>query len=118
MFLKAPSCLWSWPQRNATISSPGGASDMAGSATTLRGANRQFVFLLLAVIVVCGTLLAAFRVGVDRGFPGAIGTQTWGRILFAIGAAETQMDHGGYGYTLSTVIETILTYGGLTADPK
>jgi len=91
---------------------------MAGSTTTLRGANRQFVFLLLAVIVVCGTLLAAFRVGVDRGFPGAIGTQTWGRILFAIGAAVTQMDHGGYGYTLSTVIETILTYGGLTADPK
>jgi hypothetical protein len=28
------------------------------------------------------------------------------------------MDHGGYGYALSTVIETILTYGGLTDDAK
>jgi hypothetical protein len=91
---------------------------MASSTSASRGGRRRFIFLLLAVIVASGTLFAAFRIGVDRGFPGAIGTQTWGRVLFAVGAAVTQMDHGGYGYTLSTVIETILTYGGLTDDPK
>jgi hypothetical protein len=76
---------------------------MASSTSASRGGRRRFIFLLLAVI---------------RGFSGAIGTQTWGRVLFAVGAAVTEMDHGGYGYTLSTVIETILTFGGLTDDPK
>src|SRR5262245_10126663 len=72
----------------------------------------------LAVVIVCVSLTAAFRLGVERGVRDTIGNESWGRILFGVGTAITQMDHGGYGYALSTVIETILTYAGLTDDPK
>src|SRR5437016_5594692 len=76
------------------------------------------LFFWLAVLIVCVSLIAAFRLGVERGFCDTIGNESWGRILFGVGTAITQMDHGGYGYGLSTVIETILTAGGLTDDPK
>src|SRR5262249_12731318 len=76
------------------------------------------LFLWLAAAIVCLCLLATFRIGVDRGFRDSIGDGNWGRILFGVGTAITQMDHGGYGYALSTVIETILKYGGLTDEPK
>jgi len=76
------------------------------------------LFLWLAVAIVCVSLIAAFRVGVERGLRDTVGNGSWGRILFGVGTAITQMDHGGYGYALSTVIETILTYGGLTDDTK
>ena len=76
------------------------------------------LFLWLAVAIVCVSLIAAFRVGVERGLRDTVGNGSWGRILFGVGTAITQMDHGGYGYALSTVIETVLTYGGLTDDPK
>jgi hypothetical protein len=72
----------------------------------------------LAAAIVCLCLVAAFRIGIDRGFRDSIGMGNWGRILFGVGTAITQMDHGGYGYAMSTVIETVLTYGGLTNDPK
>ena len=29
-----------------------------------------------------------------------------------------RLDHGGYGYAMSTVIETVLTYGGLTNESQ
>ena len=76
------------------------------------------MFLWLAVAIVCISLISAFRLGVDRGFRDTIGSGNWGRILFGVDTAITQKDHGGYGYALSTVIETVLTYGGLTDDPK
>jgi len=76
------------------------------------------LFLWLAVAIVSVSLIASFRLGVERGFRDTIGNESWGRILFGVGTAITQIDHGGYGYALSTVIETILTYGGLTDDPK
>jgi hypothetical protein len=76
------------------------------------------LFLWLAVAIVSVSLIAAFHLGVERGFRDTIGNGNWGRILFGVGTAITQMDHGGYGYALSTVIETILTYGGLTDDAK
>src|SRR6516164_3687232 len=76
------------------------------------------LFLWLAVAIVCVSLIATFRLGVERGLRDTIGNESWGRILFGVGTAITQMDHGGYGYALSTVIETILTYGGLTDDPR
>jgi hypothetical protein len=81
-------------------------------ATTTR------LFLWLAVAIVCISLTATYFLGVERGLRDAVGTGSWGRILFGVGTAVTQMDHGGYGYALSTVIETVLTYGGLTNDPK
>jgi hypothetical protein len=59
-------------------------------------------------------LISAFGFGVERGFRDTIGNGNWGRILFGVGTAITRMDHGGYGYALSTIIETVLTYGGLT----
>jgi len=68
----------------------------------------------LAVALVCISLIAALRICFDRGLHDEIGTESWGRALFAIGAAVTQMKHGGYGYTLSNVIEAILGDGGLT----
>jgi hypothetical protein len=80
--------------------------------------RRSRIFLLLAVVVVYGSLFASYRIGVDRGFPEAIGTGGWGRMLFAFGAAIAQMRHGGYGYTIPGPIETILTYAGLTGDAK
>jgi hypothetical protein len=76
------------------------------------------LFLWLAVAIVSVSLIAGFRLGVERGFRDTIGDGNWGRILFGVGTAITQMDHGGYGYALSTVIETILTHGGLTDDAK
>jgi hypothetical protein len=87
----------------------GGAGDRARTAR---------LFLWLAVAIVCVSLIATFHLGVDRGLRDTIGNGSWGRILFGVGTAITQMDHGGYGYALSTIIETVLTYGGLTNDPK
>jgi hypothetical protein len=80
------------------------------------GRSRFFLWLTLAIV--CVWLVAAFRVGLHRGFPDEIGTEAWGRLMFGIGAAVSQMEHGGYGYTISNVIETVLTYGGLTGDSK
>jgi hypothetical protein len=70
----------------------------------------------VAVAIVCISLIGAFQIGIDRGFRETVGTGNWGRVLFGVGTAITQMKHGGYGYVISTVIETVLTYGGLTAD--
>jgi len=39
-------------------------------------------------------------------------------VLLAVGAAITQMEHGGYGYTTAGVMETVLTSARLTGDPK
>jgi hypothetical protein len=75
-------------------------------------------FLWVAVTIVCISLIGAFRIGIDRGLRDTIGTGSWGRVLFGVGAAITQMRHGGYGYTMSTVIETVLEYGGFTAAPE
>jgi hypothetical protein len=93
----------------------------AFTTRTASAANRPRVTRLcrwLAAAIVCLSLVAAFRIGIDRGFRDTIGNGNWGRILFGVGTAITQMDHGGYGYAMSTVIETVLTYGGLTNDPK
>src|SRR5262245_45106973 len=80
--------------------------------------NMVRLFPWLAAMIVGLCLLAAFRIGIERDLRDTIGDESWGRILFGVGAAITQMDHGGYGYSLSTVVETVLTYGGLTDDPK
>ena len=81
-------------------------------------ASMVSLFPWLAAAIVCLCLVAAFRIGIDRGFRDTIGDEAWGRILFGVGTAITEMDHGGYGHALSTVVETVLTYGGLTNDPK
>jgi hypothetical protein len=88
------------------------------SRSLVNRASMTRLFPWLAAAIVCLCLIESFRIGVDRGFRDAIGDGNWGRILFGVGTAITQMDHGGYGYALSTVIETILKYGGLTDDPK
>src|SRR5262249_25767591 len=80
--------------------------------------NMVRLFPWLAAMIVGLCLLAAFRIGIERDLRDTIGDESWGRILFGVGTAITQMDHGGYGYALSTVVETILTYGGLTDDAK
>jgi hypothetical protein len=81
-------------------------------------ASKGSLFPWLAATIVCLCLVEAFRIGIDRGFRDTIGEENWGRILFGVGTAITQMDHGGYGYAMSTVIETVLKYGGLTGDPE
>jgi ABC-type multidrug transport system fused ATPase/permease subunit len=73
-------------------------------------------FFLLTSVVVVISLFEAYQVGVIRGFRDWIGQESYGRVLFAVGAAITQLQHGGYGFSASSVIETILTYGGITAD--
>ena len=74
------------------------------------------LFFWLAVAIVCISLIAAYRLGIERGLRDTIGSGNWGRILFGVGTAITEMEHGGHGYVLSTFIETVLTYVGLTDD--
>jgi hypothetical protein len=57
-----------------------------------------------------------YRIGVERGFRDWIGLQSYGRIRLAIGAAITDLRHGGYGHTLSLVVESVLITSGLTED--
>src|SRR5262245_11026079 len=75
----------------------------------------RLLFLLTSVVVVI-SLFEAYQVGGSRGFRDWLGQESYGRVLFAVGAAITQMQHGGYGFSVSSVIETILTHGGITAD--
>src|SRR5262245_30995011 len=75
----------------------------------------RLLFLLTSVVVVI-SLFEAYQVGVVRGFRDWLGQESYGRVLFAVGAAITQMQHGGYGFSVSLVIEKILTSGGITAD--
>lgn len=79
------------------------------------------MFLWLAVAVVSVSLIAAiaaFRFGVERGFRHHRQRELGAAFFFGAGTATAQMDHGGYGYALSTVIETIRSHGGLTDDAK
>ena len=39
-------------------------------------------------------------------------------MLFAIGAEVTKMEHGGYGYTISHVVESVLIQAGLTGNDQ
>src|ERR1700730_12797331 len=88
------------------------------SGSVASGARMIRLLPWLAAAIVCLCLVATFCIGIDRGFRDTIGNGNWGRIMFGVGTAISQMDHGGYGYTLSIAIESILTNGGLTSDPK
>src|ERR1700730_11785846 len=94
------------------------SASMIRTASPSNRASVTRLFRWLAAAIVCLSLVAAFRIGIDRGFRDTIGNGNWGRIMFGVGTAISQMDHGGYGYTLSIAIESILTNGGLTSDPK
>ena len=74
--------------------------------------SRYLLILLLAAAV-----FASFRIGLVRNFDDRLSDQSWGRMLFGIGAAITQIDYGGYGYTVSAPVEGTLMQGGLTDDP-
>src|SRR5262249_26148299 len=41
----------------------------------------------------------------------------WGCFAFAVGAALTEMRHGGYGYVTALVMDTVLHSEGLATDP-
>src|SRR5438445_6834042 len=71
-------------------------------------ARRNRYFRWLAIGIICVALFASFRIGLVRGLSDSIGQASWGRVLFAVGAAVTEMEHGGYGYTTSNVVETVL----------
>jgi hypothetical protein len=70
--------------------------------------------VLLTVLLVIGI----FRVGVDKNLVGTFTDNEWGRYLFAMGAALTQLKGGPGGYVIDNVIETKLGMGGLTAMPE
>jgi hypothetical protein len=89
----------------------------AHTCATNAPAGSTLYFRWLAIAIICIALFASFRIGLVRGLADSIGQSSWGRVLFAVGAAITEMEHGGYGYTTSNVIETVLTYSGLTSDP-
>src|SRR5262249_6674608 len=93
------------------------ADDAVGGTEIRRTGGRPW-FPYLAICLVCGPLIAYFRVCLDRGLADTVGTGVWGRMLFAVGAAITEMEHGGYGYTISEVVETVLTRAGLTGDQQ
>jgi hypothetical protein len=81
-------------------------------------ARRDRYFRWLAISIICVALFASFRIGLVRGLSDSIGQASWGRVLFAVGAAVTEMEHGGYGYTTSNVVETVLIYAGLVSDSE
>jgi len=87
-------------------------------ATMKTRVNMTRWFLWVAVTIVCVSLIGAFRIGIDRGLRDTIGKGSWGRVLFGVGAAITQKTSLHYGYSMSIVFETILKYGGLTAEPE
>lgn len=81
-------------------------------------ARSKRYFRWLAIGIICVALFASFRIGLVRGLSDSIGQASWGRVLFAVGAAITEMKHGGYGYTTSNVVETVLIYAGLVSDSE
>jgi len=72
---------------------------------------------LIAVGLIGLAVLAAFHTGIRRNLHSTFADQSWGRVQFAIGAAVTSLYHGGYGYTTSDVVRTVLASAGLTGDP-
>ncbi len=68
------------------------------------------------MVVILVTLFATFRVGLDRGFDHTIGIEAWGRVLFGVGAAISDLVYGVKGYVVDRVVETLLQTGGLTGD--
>jgi hypothetical protein len=78
---------------------------------------RERVFYWCAVAMVGVLFIATFRLGLIRGFDHIIAADAWGRMVFAIGAAITDLAHGGRGYIVFDHINTVLTYGGLTGEP-
>jgi hypothetical protein len=89
-----------------------------GTHPVFRRIPRARIVLYLALAIVCLSFFGAIRMSIDRGLPDSIGEESWGRVLFAVGAAITQMEHGGYGYTIASAMEAVLTSAGLTGDPK
>ncbi len=81
------------------------------------GSSSRRVFAAVAVALIGFAVFATFRAGILKDLHSTFADQSWGRVQFAIGAAITSMQHGGYGYTVSEVIRTVLAYGGLTGDP-
>jgi hypothetical protein len=71
----------------------------------------------MCVAIICLAVFAAFCIGVRRDFPTTVGAGNWGRFAFAIGAALTEMRHGGYGYVTALVMDDVLHSEGLTTDP-
>ena len=92
----------------------GVASPGIGQASSSSASRR--LFLLAATVLICLAMFAAFRTGILRDLHSTFADQSWGRVQFSIGAVITSM-HGGYGYTISEVIKTVLAYAGLTGDP-
>jgi hypothetical protein len=76
-------------------------------------------FQWLIIVFVIGGLFSAFRLGLERGFEHTIGAESYGRLGFATCAAITDLaHHGSGGYVCNTVVETVLTYAGLTGDEQ
>src|SRR5215217_2613634 len=91
----------------------------AGAGTEARvSSTRLRVFQLIAFTFICFAVIAAFYVGIARQLHNTFADQSWGRVQFAITAAITSLYHGGYGYTASNVVRTILINGGLTGEPS
>ena len=84
----------------------------AKSASSARGPRRPLsrVGALLSVLLVAATL----RVTVDKNLVGTFDDHEWGRYLFAMGAALTQLRWGISGYVIDSYIEMELGVGGLT----
>jgi hypothetical protein len=81
-----------------------------------RSAGRR-LFSLVATVLICFIVFAAFRAGIVRDLHSTLADQSWSRVQFAIGAAITSLYHGGYGYTVSDVLRQVLANAGLTGDP-
>ncbi len=93
------------------------ADNVSRILSGFNGVHSARLFRRAMIAVVCVAVAASFWIGLARGLADSVGLASWGRILFGAGAAITKMAHGGYGYTISEVVEGLLAQGGLTSDP-
>src|SRR5215510_6892716 len=89
----------------------------SGNSNMTVAAGRERTVHFIAAVLIGLALFATFRAGIMRDLHSTFADQSWGRVQFSIGAAITSLYHGGYGYTISNVVKTVLASGGLTGDP-
>jgi hypothetical protein len=92
----------------------GQASHFAGAAAVRRSGLAAGVAGLLALAF----LVATFQLGFEKNLVRTIAPEEWGRYLFAISSAITELKSGIGWFASSEYVEGALQQGGLTADPS
>jgi hypothetical protein len=93
--------------------------DMSGAELPLKpSSTRPARFAAsLAGLIALAFLAATFQVGFNKDLVKTITPEEWGRYLFGISAAITELKFGIGWFASSEYVEGALQQGGLTADP-